>query len=220
MQITRPPWRYFSSRKRVFFATGEIIYNPSLFTQIDNRGSWFTVDMVLGQRYQRRGIRKLNACTFTTLFCGQIHRYTVQPDTFVFWCSDFSTHEQAVSLSAEETPGNKFHINGAMSKLSGSGGGGRAGSQPPGSAGAGPTSVTVIVRSPFRAKHHVVVQFMARWMKCPLSPSPLNLLPPPHGQNPLAAGPPLDSMTGGRQGGQGRIDDITDAARDLALQLP
>ncbi len=36
----------------------------------------------------------------------------------------------------------------------------------------------------------------------------------------------MDSMTGGRQGGQGRIDeqgridDITDATRDFALQLP
>ncbi len=26
----------------------------------------------------------------------------------------------------------------------------------------------LVVRSPFRAKHHVVVQYMARWMKCPL----------------------------------------------------
>ncbi len=29
---------------------------------------------------------------------------------------------------------------------------------------------TIIVRSPFRAKHHVAVQYMARWMKCPLPP--------------------------------------------------
>ncbi len=29
------------------------------------------------------------------------------------------------------------------------------------------------MRSPFRAKHHVVVHYMARWMKCPLSPCPL-----------------------------------------------
>ncbi len=34
------------------------------------------------------------------------------------------------------------------------------------------------VRSPFRAKHHVVVQYMARWMKCPLPP-PLPQPPPP-----------------------------------------
>ena len=33
------------------------------------------------------------------------------------------------------------------------------------------------MRSPFRAKHHVVVQYMARWMKCPLPPLP-NPLPP------------------------------------------
>ncbi len=40
----------------------------------------------------------------------------------------------------------------------------------------------VIVRSPFGAKHHVVVQYMASWMKCPLPP-PLQPLPgsPPHG---------------------------------------
>ncbi len=39
-----------------------------------------------------------------------------------------------------------------------------------------------VVRSPFRAKHHVVVQYMARWMKCPLPPPPLDPLPLP---NPL-----------------------------------
>ncbi len=72
----------------------------------------------------------------------------------------------------------------------------------------------LVVRSPFRAKHYVVVQYMAAGLKCPLSPSPL---PPP---------PPVDSMSGRRQGGQGRIDeqgridDITNAARDFALQLP
>ncbi len=31
-------------------------------------------------------------------------------------------------------------------------------------------SPKLFVRSPFRAKHHVVVQYMARWMKCPLPP--------------------------------------------------
>ncbi len=52
--------------------------------------------------------------------------------------------------------------------------------------------------------------------------------PPPPARPPTPARPLLggSSMTGGRQGGQGRIDeqgrifDITDAARDLALQLP
>ena len=34
----------------------------------------------------------------------------------------------------------------------------------------------LVVRSPFRAKHYVVVQYMAAGLKCPLSPSPL---PPP-----------------------------------------
>ncbi len=52
------------------------------------------------------------------------------------------------------------------------------------------------------------------------TPLPLPDSPPP----PLDL--PPDSMTGGRQGGQGRIDeqgridDITDASRDFALQLP
>ncbi len=66
----------------------------------------------------------------------------------------------------------------------------------------------LFVRSPFRAKHHVVVQFMTRWLKCPL---PLSPNPPP--PNPLR--PPHR-----RQGGQGRIGDITGKARDFALQLP
>ncbi len=93
-------------------------------------------------------------------------------------------------------------------------------------------SVTnIIVRSPFRAKHHVVVQYMARWMKClqPLSPlwDPLPPVGSPLQLDPPQLDPPsADSMTGGGQGGpgrideQGRIDDITDAARDFALQLP
>ena len=87
--------------------------------------------------------------------------------------------------------------------------------------------VCIVVRSPFRAKHHVVVQFMARWMKCPLLPPPPNPLPLPLPNPPPLPKPPcnqntfpLGSITGGRQGGQGRIDDITDAARDFALQLP
>ncbi len=32
--------------------------------------------------------------------------------------------------------------------------------------------LSLVVRSPFRAKHHVVVQYMARLMKCPLLPLP------------------------------------------------
>ena len=80
----------------------------------------------------------------------------------------------------------------------------------------------VIVRSPFRAKHHVVMQYMAAGLKYPLPPPPLPL---PPGQTPLARPPPwpdpllpwtVCSMTGGRQGGQGRIDGITNAARDFA----
>ena len=77
-----------------------------------------------------------------------------------------------------------------------------------------------IVRSPFRAKHHVVVQYMAAGPKCPLPPSPCGTPLPPWPD------PPKDSMTGRGQGEpgrideQGRIDDITDATRDFALQLP
>ncbi len=65
----------------------------------------------------------------------------------------------------------------------------------------------VIVRSPFWAKHHVVVQCMARWMKCPLSPSP----PPPPGMDP-PPGPPW-------QGEHGRIDDITGKGLCTAVAL-
>ncbi len=73
----------------------------------------------------------------------------------------------------------------------------------------------LVVRSPFRARHHVVVQYMAAGPKCPLPPG--SPRPPPW---------TTCSMTGGRQGEQGRIDeqgriyDITNAARDFALQLP
>ena len=94
-----------------------------------------------------------------------------------------------------------------------------------------------IVRSPFRAKHHVVVQYMTGGRKCPLPPSPLTPSPSPNplpAWTPMPNPPPLwpdpppltDSMTGGRQRGQGRIDeqgrigDITDTTRDFALQLP
>ncbi len=47
-------------------------------------------------------------------------------------------------------------------------------------------SLHIIVRSSFRAKHHVVVQYIARWMKCPLPPCPLT----PHPQTPLPLDPP------------------------------
>ncbi len=43
----------------------------------------------------------------------------------------------------------------------------------------------VVVRSPFRVKHHVVVQYMAWWIKCPLPPPPLPPLPPWPLPNPL-----------------------------------
>ncbi len=49
--------------------------------------------------------------------------------------------------------------------------------------------LVLIVRSPFGAKHHVVVQYMARWLKCPLPPPPTPP-PPPQPLKPLAPGPP------------------------------
>ncbi len=75
---------------------------------------------------------------------------------------------------------------------------------------------------------------MAAGLKCPLPPPSTTLpLPLPLPDPPLPCGTPspswtlpMDSITGGRQGGQGRLDeqgrihDITDAARDFALQLP
>ncbi len=61
----------------------------------------------------------------------------------------------------------------------------------------------IIVRSPFGAMHHVVVQYMARWMKCPL-PLPKPPLPP--------AGPPPPCWT--------IPMEKTLPAKDFALQLP
>ncbi len=89
-----------------------------------------------------------------------------------------------------------------------------------------------VVWSPFGVTHHVEVQYVVRWMKCllHLPPNPLPPTPLPHPNplqlDPCSQTPPMDSMTGGRQGGQGRLDeqgrfdDITDAAMDFALQLP
>ncbi len=51
--------------------------------------------------------------------------------------------------------------------------------------------------------------YMARWMKCPLPPSPLNPPDPLLPQTPLC----------GRQGGQGRIDDITGKGLRTAVAL-
>ncbi len=90
---------------------------------------------------------------------------------------------------------------------------------------------SVIVRSPFGVKHHVVVQYMAAGLKCPLPPPPCGTPSPcgtplPEADPPCSQTSPADSMTGRRQGGQwrideqGRIDNITDTARDFALQLP
>ncbi len=47
----------------------------------------------------------------------------------------------------------------------------------------------IVVRSPFRAKHHVAVQYMAGYMKCPLPP-PLPQPPLPLSDPPSPAGPP------------------------------
>ncbi len=97
-----------------------------------------------------------------------------------------------------------------------------------------PLVSVLFVRSPFRAKHHVIVQYICQLdgnapHPLPLPNPPPSAQTPPHGQTPppQPEPPPLvDSMAGGRQGGQGRFDeqgtihDITDAARDFALQLP
>ncbi len=73
-------------------------------------------------------------------------------------------------------------------------------------------NLPVFVRSPCRAKHHVVVQYMAAGPKCPLPPLPLPQPPPPPPtpspyQTPLPLPDPLPPWR--KQGGQGRIDDIT-----------
>ncbi len=68
----------------------------------------------------------------------------------------------------------------------------------------------VIVRSPFRAKNHVAVQDMARWMKCPLPP------PPPNPPKPHAPRPPPPP---GRRQGQGRISNITGKGFHTAVAL-
>ncbi len=79
----------------------------------------------------------------------------------------------------------------------------------------------VIVRSPFRSKHYVVVQYMARWLKCPLPLPPDPPLPPqpptheaPYPQTSL---PPDPSH--GKQGGQGGIGDITGKGLRTAVAL-
>ncbi len=70
-----------------------------------------------------------------------------------------------------------------------------------------PDALHVIVQRPFRAKHHVVVQCMARWMKCPLPPPPCwTPLPLP--------GPPY------REDKEDKEESVTLRARDFALQLP
>ncbi len=83
---------------------------------------------------------------------------------------------------------------------------------------------SLIVQSPFGAKHHVVVQYMAAEPKCPRPPMepplarPPQPNPPPHGQT-LTHGPPLPPDLRGRQGGQGRIDDITGKGLRTAVAL-
>ncbi len=67
------------------------------------------------------------------------------------------------------------------------------------------------MRSPFRAKHHVVMQYMAAGPKC--FPPPMDRPParprqpdPPWPEPPCSQTPPEVSMAGGGQGGPGRID--------------
>ncbi len=72
------------------------------------------------------------------------------------------------------------------------------------------TEIEVVVRSPFRAKHYVAVQYMARWMKCPLPPPPLA---------PSPSLPPCPQTPQGRQGGQGGISNITGKGLRTAVAL-
>ncbi len=75
-------------------------------------------------------------------------------------------------------------------------------------------SCFVVVQSPFRAKHHMVVQYIWQggWnVPCPL---PLNQPAPAQPPDPPRAPPPC-----GRQGGQGRIDDITSKGLRTAVAL-
>ncbi len=66
-------------------------------------------------------------------------------------------------------------------------------------------SCLIIVRSPFRAKHHVVVSAVYGKVD-EMSPTPLpSPNPPPPCQTPI----PHQTPQHRRQGGQGRINDIT-----------
>ena len=75
----------------------------------------------------------------------------------------------------------------------------------------------LVVRSPFRAKHHVVVQYgkVDEMSHAPL-PLPLPLPDPPPPARPHTH---THTHTRGRQGGQGRIDDITGKGLRTAVAL-
>ena len=60
----------------------------------------------------------------------------------------------------------------------------------------------------FGAKHHEAVQYMARWIECPLPPP---MYPPP--LNPPPPGPPQEDK-------EDKEESATLPARDFALQLP
>ncbi len=61
--------------------------------------------------------------------------------------------------------------------------------------GAKNSTEVLIVRSPFRAKHHVVVQCMAAGLKCPLPPPPYQTPLPPWPDPPPMARPPPCGQT-------------------------
>ncbi len=69
----------------------------------------------------------------------------------------------------------------------------------------GQIRIKIVVGSPSRVKHHVVVQYMVRWMKCPLPPGP---------PGPQAPTTPLTKVN------EDKEESTTLAARDFALQLP
>ncbi len=73
------------------------------------------------------------------------------------------------------------------------------------------------MRSPFWAKHHVVVQYMARWLKCSLGPCPLpSPTPTPNPPAPKPPCPPTPPM----EDKEDKEESATLLARDFALQLP
>ena len=79
-------------------------------------------------------------------------------------------------------------------------------------------SQTLSCAKSLSGKHHVVVQYMARWMKCPLPPS---LDPPWPGPLCVCVGGGLyKAVHQGKEDKEGKEESTKSPARDFALQLP